>query len=207
VNLFGEQRRREPQSHFNFCSSWKQRSTVAETQGSDQKVWGDTKEIHWTQERMISSNSWFCTDFSRELQGWNTLYCIVLLERHCHINCRIIIRLIVLERGVYFIPSHYLMLGPVLSGELPASAFQFAVSSNCSEYSENTIFLWNGTESIVTVEWMIGRGNQSTQRNPTPVPLCPPQIPHDFIQVTTVGTQWLITWAVAHPKIPFTRNV
>jgi hypothetical protein len=25
----------------------------------------------------------------------------------------------------------------------------------------------------------IGRGNQSTLRNPAPAPLCPPQIPHD----------------------------
>jgi hypothetical protein len=25
----------------------------------------------------------------------------------------------------------------------------------------------------------IGRGNQSTRRNPAPVPLCPPQIPRD----------------------------
>jgi hypothetical protein len=25
----------------------------------------------------------------------------------------------------------------------------------------------------------IGRGNQSTQRKPSPVPLCPSQIPHD----------------------------
>jgi hypothetical protein len=26
---------------------------------------------------------------------------------------------------------------------------------------------------------MIGRGNRSTRRKPAPVPLCPPQIPHD----------------------------
>jgi hypothetical protein len=25
----------------------------------------------------------------------------------------------------------------------------------------------------------IGRGNRSTRRKPAPVPLCPPQIPHD----------------------------
>jgi hypothetical protein len=28
---------------------------------------------------------------------------------------------------------------------------------------------------------MIGRGNRSTQRKPDPVPLCPPQIPHDLL--------------------------
>jgi hypothetical protein len=27
---------------------------------------------------------------------------------------------------------------------------------------------------------MIGRGNRSTRRKPVPVPLCPPQIPHDL---------------------------
>jgi hypothetical protein len=26
----------------------------------------------------------------------------------------------------------------------------------------------------------IGKGNRSTWRKPTPVPLCPPQIPHDL---------------------------
>jgi hypothetical protein len=26
----------------------------------------------------------------------------------------------------------------------------------------------------------IGRGNESTRRKPAPVPLCPPQIPHDL---------------------------
>jgi hypothetical protein len=31
-------------------------------------------------------------------------------------------------------------------------------------------------------EKRIGRGNQSTRRTPAPVPLCPPQIPHDLTQ-------------------------
>jgi hypothetical protein len=26
----------------------------------------------------------------------------------------------------------------------------------------------------------IGKGNRSTRRKPTPLPLCPPQIPHDL---------------------------
>jgi hypothetical protein len=33
---------------------------------------------------------------------------------------------------------------------------------------------------------MIGRGNRSTQREPTPVPLCPPQ---------TLHAAWMRTWA------------
>jgi hypothetical protein len=33
---------------------------------------------------------------------------------------------------------------------------------------------------------MIGRGNQSTRRNPVPVPLCPPQIPHDLTWAWTL---------------------
>jgi hypothetical protein len=37
------------------------------------------------------------------------------------------------------------------------------------------------------VEWMIGKGNRSTQRKHVPVPLCPPQIPHDLTQA---GTQF-----------------
>jgi hypothetical protein len=31
----------------------------------------------------------------------------------------------------------------------------------------------------------IGRGNRSTWRKPAPVPLCPPQIPHDLTQAQT----------------------
>jgi hypothetical protein len=41
----------------------------------------------------------------------------------------------------------------------------------------------------------IGRGNRSTRRKPAPVPLCPPQIPHDQTrsrtQATAVGSQRL----------------
>jgi hypothetical protein len=41
----------------------------------------------------------------------------------------------------------------------------------------------------------VGRGNGSTRRRPTPVPLCPPQIPHDMFsdrnQAPAVGIQRL----------------
>jgi hypothetical protein len=40
---------------------------------------------------------------------------------------------------------------------------------------------------------MIGRGNRSTERKHAPVPLCPPQIPHDLTwartQAAAVGSQ------------------
>jgi hypothetical protein len=49
----------------------------------------------------------------------------------------------------------------------------------------------------------IGRGNRSTRRKPTPVPLCPPQIPHDLTwdraRVAAVGSQRLTAWAMARP--------
>jgi hypothetical protein len=35
----------------------------------------------------------------------------------------------------------------------------------------------------------IGRGNRSTQRKPAPVPICPPQIPHDLTWVAVVGSR------------------
>jgi hypothetical protein len=42
---------------------------------------------------------------------------------------------------------------------------------------------------------MIVRGNRSTRRKPTPIPLCPPQIPHAFGRARTraaaVGSQRL----------------
>jgi hypothetical protein len=41
----------------------------------------------------------------------------------------------------------------------------------------------------------IGKGNRSTRRKPAPVPLCPPQIPHDLtwgrIRGAAVGSQRL----------------
>jgi hypothetical protein len=50
----------------------------------------------------------------------------------------------------------------------------------------------------------IGRRNRSTQRKPAPVPLCPPQIPHDltwdWTRAATVGSQRLTAWAMAWPK-------
>jgi hypothetical protein len=49
----------------------------------------------------------------------------------------------------------------------------------------------------------IGRGNRSTRRKRSPVPLCPPQIPHDYTQVWTraaaVGSQRLTAWAMPRP--------
>jgi hypothetical protein len=49
----------------------------------------------------------------------------------------------------------------------------------------------------------IGRGNLSTRRKPVPVPLCPPQIPHDLTWARTraaaVGNRQLTTWAMARP--------
>jgi hypothetical protein len=54
----------------------------------------------------------------------------------------------------------------------------------------------------------IGRGNRITQRKPTTVPLCPPQIPHDLTrartQVSAVGSQRLTTRAMARP-LPYLR--
>jgi hypothetical protein len=49
----------------------------------------------------------------------------------------------------------------------------------------------------------VDRGNRSTRRKPVPVPHCPPQIPHDLTWARTraaaVGSQRLITWAMAWP--------
>jgi hypothetical protein len=42
----------------------------------------------------------------------------------------------------------------------------------------------------------IGRGNRSTRIKSAPVPLCPPQIPHDL---TLARTRGLTAWALARP--------
>jgi hypothetical protein len=51
----------------------------------------------------------------------------------------------------------------------------------------------------------ISRGNRSTQRKPAPVPLCPPQIPHDLTwdrtRAPAMGSQRL----TARPSFTFTR--
>jgi hypothetical protein len=56
----------------------------------------------------------------------------------------------------------------------------------------------------------IGRGNRSTWRKPAPVPLCPPQIPLDQTRVWTraaaVGSQRLIAWATARPRVILNEN-
>jgi hypothetical protein len=55
------------------------------------------------------------------------------------------------------------------------------------------------------VDWMrIGRRNWSIRRKPTPVPLCPPQIPHDVAWARTrtaaVGNRPLTAWVMARSK-------
>jgi hypothetical protein len=49
----------------------------------------------------------------------------------------------------------------------------------------------------------IGTGNRSTRRQPAPVPLCSPQIPHDltwdYTLATSVGSRRLTAWAMAQP--------
>jgi hypothetical protein len=50
---------------------------------------------------------------------------------------------------------------------------------------------------------MIGKGNRSTRRKPAPMPMCPPQIPHDLTRAGTqaaAGGGWRLTvWAMAGP--------
>jgi hypothetical protein len=49
----------------------------------------------------------------------------------------------------------------------------------------------------------IGRGNRSTRNKPAPMPLCPPQIPHDLTWARTraavVGCRQLTALAMARP--------
>jgi hypothetical protein len=60
-----------------------------------------------------------------------------------------------------------------------------------------------------TVLGMNARGNRSTQRKPTTVSLCPPQIPHDLtlarIRAIVVGSRRLTACATARPLIVVSR--
>jgi hypothetical protein len=57
---------------------------------------------------------------------------------------------------------------------------------------------------------IIGKGNRSTRRKPVPVPLCPPQIPHDLTwagtRATAVWKRRLTDWAMARPHFIVTQR-
>jgi hypothetical protein len=58
-------------------------------------------------------------------------------------------------------------------------------------------------ECVAVGGMRIGRGNRSTRRKAVPVPLCPPQIPHDLTwtgtRAATVGSRRLTAWAMTRP--------
>jgi hypothetical protein len=64
----------------------------------------------------------------------------------------------------------------------------------------------NNDDGCGAVGGMSGRGNRSTRRKPAPVPLCPPQIPHELnlarTRATKVGSQRLSGRAVTRPNAP-----
>jgi hypothetical protein len=66
----------------------------------------------------------------------------------------------------------------------------FCFHPYCTEWQMNT-------EQFVGMR--IGRGNRSTRRKPTPVPLCPPHTPHGLTwnrkRVAAVGSRRLTAWA------------
>jgi hypothetical protein len=51
----------------------------------------------------------------------------------------------------------------------------------------------------------IGRGNRSTRRNPAPVPLCPPQSPHDLTwdrtRAAAMASRRLTACGIARPSV------
>jgi hypothetical protein len=55
------------------------------------------------------------------------------------------------------------------------------------------------------------RRNRNTRRIYVPLPLCPPQIPHDLTRArtraTAVGSRWLTAWAMARPKRGVTESL
>jgi hypothetical protein len=57
----------------------------------------------------------------------------------------------------------------------------------------------------------IGRGNRTTRRKPAPLPLCPPQIPHDLTCARTraaaVRSRRLTSWAMARPNRHFVEGL
>jgi hypothetical protein len=59
----------------------------------------------------------------------------------------------------------------------------------------------DGDECGAVGGMIFGRGSRSTQRKPVPVPVCPPQIPHDLLwdrtRAAEVGTRRLTAWAEA----------
>jgi hypothetical protein len=67
-----------------------------------------------------------------------------------------------------------------------------------------------GSVCVVVGGMRIARGNRSTRRKPAPVPLCPPQIPHDLTwdrtRTAAAGSRRLTAWAMARPTTSFTQS-
>jgi hypothetical protein len=81
--------------------------------------------------------------------------------------------------------------GGVQSGPLGIAATNRPILQALGDYDDGEI------------SGMIGKGNRSTRRKPTPVPLCPPQIPRDSrtrTRAAAVGSQRLTAWATARPR-------
>jgi hypothetical protein len=57
---------------------------------------------------------------------------------------------------------------------------------------------YNDYDECGAFDGMIGKGNRSTQRKLSPVPLCPPQNPHDLTELRTRATM-MESRAVARP--------
>jgi hypothetical protein len=70
--------------------------------------------------------------------------------------------------------------------------FLFEVESNRVLFVRRPIFgllyqplMMMDDDEFGAVDGMLGRGKRSTRRKPTPVQLCPPQIPHDLTRART----------------------
>jgi hypothetical protein len=80
------------------------------------------------------------------------------------------------------------------------------ITSQCLLYQPRMI---NDDDYGAVGGMRVGRGNRSTRKKPAPVPLCPPQIPHDLTWDRTrdaaVGSQRLTAWAMARPVCTINR--
>jgi hypothetical protein len=71
---------------------------------------------------------------------------------------------------MYFFLNWYIGGGGVQLGPLSTAATNRPIVPAPGDYEDGEI---GGM--------MVGRGNRSTRRKPAPVPFCPPQIPHTYL--------------------------
>jgi hypothetical protein len=105
------------------------------------------------------------------------------------------LKMLVLERVTFSVCSFFLICN-----------FFGWCETGFTSYMRHQLRMIDNDECGLVGYMRIGSGSLSTRRQPPPVPLCSPQIPHDMTWArnvaAAVGRRVLIAWAMAWPQFP-----